>query len=160
MSGGPIFPSSIYLGAASGSLFPNFYTAATNTNGAGYDEGIGLVASNAANVTAYLRYFMPPSIPTGTAKIRLLGLANANTGAVKITIRDINLAGNAAPAAANLNVETTLTATWILPDNYNENKVSITSSPAGSDILIVSATFNSNCTLAQTSTWYMPLIWE
>src|SRR5579859_1903131 len=77
MAGGPIAPSSVYLGGASGNLFPNFYICATNTDGGGFDEGIGVVASLGADATAYLRFPIPPTVPTGTLKLRLLAQANA-----------------------------------------------------------------------------------
>ena len=63
MAGGPILPSSVYLGGASGNLFPNFYIPATNTNTAGALEGVGVVASLAADAPAVLQFNMPETIP-------------------------------------------------------------------------------------------------
>ena len=39
MAGGAIFPASMYLGAASGVLYPAIYTPSSNTSAAGYFEG-------------------------------------------------------------------------------------------------------------------------
>ena len=161
MSGGPIFPNSLYLGSASGNLFPNFYVAATNTNGAGYDEGIGVVASLAADATAVLRFQMPPTIPAGTLKLRLLALANATSGVAKVTVKDKNVAAGAAPAAAVLNSEAQVSQTWATADIYVENKVTLTSAPAGNEILVLEIMFNTTgWTLAAASTWIAALIWE
>ena len=66
MSGGPILPSSIYLGGASGNLFPSFYIPATNTNNAGAIEGVGVVASLGADAPAVMQFNMPEVIPAGT----------------------------------------------------------------------------------------------
>ena len=72
MAGGPILPSSVYLGGASGNLFPNFYIPATNTNTAGALEGIGVVASLAADAPAVLQFNMPETIPQGQSSCDVL----------------------------------------------------------------------------------------
>ena len=160
MAGGPIAPSSVYLGGAAGNLFPNFYTCATNTNGAGVDEGIGVVASLGADATAILRYPMPESIPTGTLKLRLLAQANATSGVAKVTVKDINTAAGASPAAGTLNSETQVSQTWATADIYVENLVTLTSTPSANDILVVTITFNtSGWTLAAVSTWQAYIVW-
>ena len=161
MAGGPIAPSSVYLGGASGNLFPNFYTCATNTNAAGVDEGIGVIASLGSDATAILRFPMPPSIPTGTLKLRLLAQANATSGVAKVTVADINTAAGASPAAGTLNSETQVSQTWATADIYVENKVTLTSAPIGNDILVVTITFNhTSWTLAAVSNWLAFVIWE
>src|SRR5689334_7033526 len=88
MSGGPIFPSSVYLGGASGNLFPAFYTPNTNTNSAGTIEGIGVVGSLGSDASAILQFNMPESIPSGTLKLRCLAMANASSGVAKLTVSD------------------------------------------------------------------------
>lgn len=161
MAGGPVAPSSVYLGAAAGLLFPNLYTCATNTNTAGIEEGIGVAASIGSDATAILRFPMPPTIPTGTLKLRLLAQANATSGVAKVTVKDVNTAAGASPAAGTLNSETQVSQTWATADIYVENKVALTSAPAGNDILVVTITFNhTNWTLAVVSTWQAFVIWE
>jgi hypothetical protein len=160
MAGGAITPSSVYLGGASGLLFPNFYVGGGG-NASPTDEGIGVIASLGSNATAQLRFPMPPSIPTGTLKLRNLMLANATTGTVKYTVQDINVAVGADPSSATLTSETQSSATISAADTYTEIKTVLTSTPSGNDMLVVAVTFDSSgWTLAQTLTNIFTIIWE
>ncbi|HEV3262050.1 MAG TPA: hypothetical protein VG013_34685, partial [Gemmataceae bacterium] len=69
MAGGPIYPSSAY--PASSNCFPNFYPGAVSPNAAPHDEGLGVAASIAADSVWELRFPMPPTLPSGTLKLRL-----------------------------------------------------------------------------------------
>ena len=161
MSGGPILPSSVYLGGASGNLFPNFYVPATNTNAAGAIEGIGVIASLGADAPAVLQFNMPETIPTGTLKLRLLAMANATSGIAKVTVKDKNVAAGASLGTSTLNSETQVSQTWATADILVENKVTLTSTPAANDILTVLVTFNTTgWTLAAASTWQASIVWE
>jgi hypothetical protein len=161
MAGGPILPSSIYLGGASGNLFPNFYIPNTNTNAAGAFEGVGVIASLGANSDAILQFNLPESIPTGAAKIRCLAMANATSGVAKLTINDGQTAAGANIGATTLTAETQVSQTWTTADVMVENKVTITTSPTANSILTVKATFNNTgWTLAQASVWQFSLVWE
>lgn len=162
MAGGPIFPHSIYLGGGAGDLFPNFYAGAGG-NASAHDEGIGVAASIAADRTAELRFAIPPSLPTGTLKLRMLALANATSGAAKVTVSDKNVAAGASPSAATLTAEAQQTITWVAGSNdkYQEVKLILTPAPAANDVLVVAVVFNTTgWTLAQVSTWQFSLIWE
>jgi hypothetical protein len=161
MAGGPLLPSSLYLGGASGNLSSTFYIPATNTNGAGALEGIGVAASLGADAPAVLQFNMPPTIPTGTLKLRCLAVANATSGAAKLTIKDKNVAAGSSLGTSTLNTETQVSQTWTTADILVENKVALTSTPSGNDILTVLATFNtSSWTLAAISVWQLSIIWE
>lgn len=161
MAGGPIFPSSIYLGGASGNLSSNYYVPATNTNGAGALEGIQVVGSLAADAPAVLQFNMPEVIPTGVLKLRCLAMANAVSGIAKLTIKDKNVAAGASLGTSTLNTETQLSQTWATADILVENKITLTSAPSANDILTVLATFNTTgWTLAIASTWQFTLVWE
>lgn len=161
MAGGPLLPSSVYLGGASGNLFPNFYIPATNTNGAGALEGIGVVASLGSDASAILQFNLPESIPTGTAKLRLLAWANATTGTAKVTVKDGQTAVGSNIGATTLSSETQVSQAWTTADVIVENKVTLTTSPTANDILTVNVTFNtSGWTLATASTWQVSLVWE
>jgi hypothetical protein len=162
MAGGPIYPSSAYPNDSSGRLFPTFYGGAGG-NAAPHDEGLGVKASLDADATWELRFPMPPTIPSGTLKLRLLALANATSGVAKVTVKDKNVAAGASPSAAALTSETQVTVTWAAGNNdqYLETKVALTSSPAGNDVLVVALTFNTTgWTLAQVSCWLASIIWE
>lgn len=161
MAGGPVLPSSIYLGGASGNLSPTFYVPATNTNAAGAIEGIGVIASLASDASAVLQFNLPESIPTGTLKLRILAWANATSGVAKLTVNDGQTAPSSNIGAATLTAETQVSQTWATADIIVENKVVLTTSPTSNDILTVLATFNtSGWTLAAISVWQFSLVWE
>jgi hypothetical protein len=161
MSGGPLGPSSIYLGRASGNLFAAFYIPATNTNNAGAIEGIGVVASLGADAPAVLQFNMPEVFPTGALKLRCLAMANATSGVAKMTVTDKNVAAGASLGTSTLNTETQLSQTWATADILVDNRVVLTSAPNINDILTVVTTFNTTgWTLAAASVWQFTLIWE
>lgn len=163
MSGGPILPSSIYLGGASGNLSATIYVPATNTNNAGAIEGIGVVASLASSAPAILQFNLPEAIPTGTAKVRaLLWTTSTSTSQVaKLTISDGQTAAGSNIGATSLTTETQVTQTGFTSDAITENKITITTSPTANNILTVAATFNATgWTLASNSVWQFSLVWE
>ncbi len=157
-----VMPSSIYLGGAGGRLFPNVYIPNTNTNGAGAIEGVGVAASIGSDSAAVIQFNLPPVLPsTGTLKLRCLAMANATSGVAKLTIKDKNVAAGNSLGTSTLNTETQLSQTWATADILVENKITLTSTPAGNDVFTVLATFNSTSwTLAAVSTWQFSLIWE
>jgi len=162
MAAGPIYPSSLYPGDTTGRLFPNFYSGAGG-NASPVDQGMGVMASLSADATWELRFAMPPSIPSGTLKLRLLALANATSGVAKVTVKDGRCPAGSSPSAASLTSETQTSITWGAGNNdeYMEAKVTLTTSPSGNDILVVALTFNtSGWTLAVVSTWLASIIWE
>lgn len=162
MSGGPIASYPPYTSDTVGNAFPNFYTGGGG-NAAPTDYGLGIAASLSADVAWQLRFPMPPTIPTGTLKLRVLSLANASTGAAKFTVSDATVAAGASPSAATLTAETQSTVTWGAgdADKYKETKVPLTATPAGNDTLVVALTFNhTGFTLAAVSTHIVDIIWE
>ena len=161
MSGGPIFPSSLYLGGASGNLFPTFYIPATNTNAAGALEGIGVIASLGTNAAAVLQFNMPESIPSGTLKCRCLAMANATSGVAKLTLSDGVTSGGSSIGVSTLTGDSQVSQTWATADILVENKVTLSSSPTANQILTVLATFNSSgWTLGAQSVWQLSVVWE
>lgn len=161
MSGGPILPSSVYVGGASGNLSPTFYVPATNTNGAGAIEGIGVVASLGADAAAVLQFNLPESIPSGTLKLVCNAWANATSGVAKLTISDGQTAAGSNIGATTLSSETQVSQTWATADIIVQNKVTLTTSPTANEILTVLATFNhTSWTLAAASVWQFYLVWE
>jgi hypothetical protein len=162
MAGGPISPTSVYTGDTAGRLFPNFY-AGGGGNAAPHDEGLGVKASLDVDATWELRFPMPPVIPSGTFKLRLLALANATSGTAKVTIKDGRCPAGSSPSAVALSSETQVSLTWAggNADEYLESKTTLTTAPQANDVIVVALTFNtSGWTLAQVSTWIVTLIWE
>ena len=161
MSGGPVLPSSVYLGGASGNLYPSYYIPNTNTNNAGAIEGIGVVGSLGSDAPAVLQFNMPELIPVGTLKLRCLAMANATSGAAKVTVKDKNVAAGGSLGTSALNSETQLSQTWASADVLVENKVQLTSAPNGNEVLTVLVTFNtSGWTLSAASVWQFSIVWE
>jgi hypothetical protein len=162
MAGGPIYPTSAYPADSAGRLFPSFYAGAGG-NATPHDEGLGVMASLSADATWELRFPMPPSIPTGTFKLRLLALANATSGVAKVTVKDGRCPAGSSPSAATLTSETQVTVTWSTGNNdeYLEAKVTLSTTPQANDMLVVALTFNvTGWTLAAASTWLASIIWE
>ena len=169
MAAGPIFPNSVYYGDTSGNTFPNFYVGTNQggtANAAPADEGIGVAASLGADSTVQLRFALPPgsSAPSGTMKLHILCLANATSGVAKFTVNDAVVAASGGlPSGATLTAETQSSITWTTGSNdeYQEVKVTLSSSWQANGVLVVALTFNhSSWTLAAVMTAIVSLIWE
>jgi hypothetical protein len=165
MSGGPLLPSSIYFGAASGNAFPAYFTPGTNTNSAGFIEGIGVVGSLGSDATAVIQFNMPESIPSGTLKVRILSWSTTGGSLVgKITIADAGTAVGANIGAATLTTDASAQSiTFVTADLIVENKFALTGSGANTanNITTIKATFNtSGWTETATSVHQFSLVWE
>ena len=162
MAGGPIFPRSVYLGGAAGRLFPNFHVGAGANSK--YDEGVGVGASIASDSVAELRFQMPPTLPTGTCKLKLRALANATSGAAKVNPSWASVAAEEDPSSATLNAEGTGTITWAAGDNdqYKELEIILDAdTPVADEEIVMKLTFETTSwTLAAVSTWIASIIWE
>lgn len=161
MAGGPIFPNSIYPVTAP-RVFPNFHVGAGANSK--HDEGLGVEASLGADATWRLRFQMPPVLPTGTGKLRLLALANATSGAAKVNPKWASVAVEEDPSGATLNAEGTTTVTWSTGDNdqYKEAKINLDADTlVAGEIVVLDLVFETTSwTLAQVSTWLVSVIWE
>ncbi|MCH9010865.1 MAG: hypothetical protein IIC21_09590 [Chloroflexi bacterium] len=161
MAGGPIFPHSAFPVTA-GRVFPNFHVGAGANSK--QDEGLGVEASVGADSTWRLRFQMPPTLPTGTGKLRLLALANATSGVAKVNPKWVSVAVEEDPSGATLNAEGTSTVTWSTGDNdqYKELKVTLDAdSLVASEEVVMDLVFETTSwTLAQVSTWIVSIIWE
>ncbi|HUY68592.1 MAG TPA: hypothetical protein VMV79_04760 [Alphaproteobacteria bacterium] len=162
MPGGPIYHFPPYTSDTSGNAFPNIYVG-SGGNAAPADCGLGVAASLGADTVWQLRFPMPPAIPPGTLKLRLLALADASSGNATVTVSDANVAAGASPSAASLTSETQATVTWGAgdADTYKETKIALSAAANGNDELVVALAFNtSGWTLAAASTWIATVIWE
>jgi hypothetical protein len=174
MAGGPLLPSSVYLGGASGNLSPQFYigtTASGSGAAAGYSamEGIAAIASltTAAAAQAVLQFNLPEVIPTGTLKLRTLAMAAAASGAATWAVHDAVTAAGVAIGASSFTTETTQTITWsgsagTTVDNLIENKQNLTPVAVANGILTCVIVYApaANFTLAQQSVWQFSVVWE
>lgn len=160
MAGGPIFPHSTFPVDTSGRLFPNVYVGGGANSK--QDVGMGVKASLDADAIWRLRFQCPPTLPTGTGKLLLRGLANASTGNAKVNPKWASVAGGESPSAATLNAEGVSTITWSAVDVYVDTKITLDADTlVGGEVVVMDLTFETaSWTLAQVSTWQPFLIWE
>lgn len=160
MAGGPIFPHSTF--PTDSDAFPNFHVGAGANSK--QDEGLGVAASIASDTTWRLRFQMPPTLPPGTGKLRLLLLANATSGAAKINPKWASVAVEEDPSSATLNAEGTQTVTWGAGDNdqYKELKVDLDADTlvANEEVVMDLVFETTGWTLAQVLTVIASVIWE
>ncbi len=161
MAGGPLAPISAFP-ATTDRVFPNFHVGkGANSK---EDEGMGVEASVGGNAIWRLRFQMPPTLPTGTGKLRLLALADATTGNAKVHVKWVSVAVEEDPSAATLNDETVQTLTWAANDDdeYKELKTTLDADTlVASEIVVMDLTFETaSWTLAVISTWIPVIIWE
>jgi len=161
MAGGPLFPHSAYPVTAE-RVFPNVHVGAGANSK--HEQGLGVQASVGADSIWRLRFMMPPSLPTGTGKLRLLALANATSGNAKVNPKWASVAVEEDPSGATLNAEGTSTVSWGAGDNdqYKELKVTLDADTlVAGEVVVMDLVFEtSSWTLAQVSTWIPSIIWE
>lgn len=161
MAGGSIFPHSTFPATAD-RVFPNFHVGAGANSK--HDEGLGVEASVGVDSTWGLRFQMPPTLPTGTGKLRLRALANAATGVAKVNPKWASVAVDEDPSSAALNAEGTSTLTWSTgdEDKYKELKITLDADAlVASEEVVMDLVFETaSWTLAQVSTWIASIIWE
>jgi hypothetical protein len=160
---GPIFPYSAVPSGSTGEIFPNVHVGATNSRLA---EGLGV--ANATDLTAdrtwMLHFQMPPTLPSGTAKLRLLAIANATTGVAKVNPTWGSVAVEENYDTTTLTAEGVQTVTWETGDAdvFKELKVTLDADTVvASEIVVMNLVFvDTDFTLAVTSTWIASIIWE
>lgn len=161
MAGGPIFPHSAFP-ATSGKVFPNTHIG--DGANAHRTRGLGVMASVNGDATWMLEFQMPPTLPSGTAKLRLLALADATSGDAKVNPKWASVAVEEDPSSATLNAEGTSTVTWGANDDdeYKELKVTLDADTVvGGETVVMALVFETTSwTLAQVSTWVASIIWE
>jgi len=163
MAGGPIFPHSAFPVDAD-DVFPNIHVGAGANSK--HDEGLGVANATdiAADATWRLRFQMPPTLPTGTGKLRILSLSSAETGVVKPHVKWASVAVEEDPSAATLNDEGVGTITWGSADDdqYKETLVTLDADTlVASEEVVMDLVFeDASMTLAVVSTHIVSIIWE
>jgi hypothetical protein len=163
MAGGPIFPSSAYP-VNSGLVFQRIHAGAGSNSK--QDVGLGVCDATTLNADATwrLRFFMPPSLPTGTCTLWIMSLANATTGALKVNPKWASVAASEDPSSATLNAEGTSTITWSSgeDDVYKQTKITLDADTVvAGEVIVMDLVFeDSGTTLAVASTHIACVIWE
>jgi len=158
MAGGPLFPNSEFPATAD-RTFPNVHVSSAQ-----HQEGMGVEASVGANATWQLEFQMPPTLPTGTGKLRLLAQATATSGAAKVNPTWGSVAVEESPGVVSLTAEGTGTITWASGDSdvYKELKIDLDADTlVAGEMVIMDLIFETaSWTLAVISTWRATIIWE
>lgn len=161
MAGGPIFPRSA-VPVTADRVFPYVYEGdGANSK---HEEGLGVEASVGADSTWRLRFQMPPTLPTGTGKLRLLALADAVAGVAKVNAKWVSVAVEEDASSAALNAEGTSTVTWAAADDdvYKELEITLDADTlVASEEVVMDLVFETaSWTLAAISCWVASIIWE
>ncbi len=161
MSGGPIFPRSAFPVTAS-RVFPNFHVGAGANSKE--DEGLGVEADLGGDAIWRLRFQMPPTLPSGTAKLRMRALANAATGAAKVDVKWVSIAVGEDASDTAVIAEGVDTFTWVSGDEDKFLEVLRTLDAdtivAGEEVVMDLSFVDSGWTLAQVVTFIVSIIWE
>lgn len=160
MAGGAIVPISA-MPATAGKVFPYPYVGATNAR---LEEMLGVMASLNGDAVYYLTFIMPPTLPTGTGKLRLLCRAAATSGAAKINPKWVSVAAGENPDTMTLIAEGTSTLTWAAGDDDDYKELSVVldaDTLVASEMVVMALTFEtSGWTLAAKLGVLPVIIWE
>jgi len=94
---GQVFPISA-VPVTSGLTFPSLLDLA-------HPEGLGFPASLSGDAIWRLFFRMPPTLPTGTGKLLIVGQANATSGVAKLNVKWKSWGANEVPLASSLIAE-------------------------------------------------------
>lgn len=161
MAGGSIFPYSQHPDA-NGRVYPNPHIGGSNSR---VDFGMGVQASLGADSIWYLRFQVPEVLPSGTATLKLVAVANATSGAAKVNPKWVSLdsSSNENPDQATYNAEGTTTITWAAGNNDDYMEATVTldaDTVVAGEIIAMDLTFETTSwTLAQVSTWWASIYW-
>ena len=157
MAGGPVKPDSAF---PEGDAFRRVHVGGGAQ--AEYDVGMGVGASLAADATWHLRFEMPPSLPTGTGKLRLRAISGTGSGNARVNPKWASVALSEDPSGTTMNAEGAQTITFVGVDDYLETKIDLDADTlTASEIVVMELVFETaSWTHAAISTWQASIIWE
>ena len=163
VAGGPIHAFST-VPDNTGGVFPYILIGATNSRRI-QGFGVGSATVLAADATCSLQFQMPPALPTGTGKLRLLVVANAQAGDASFNIAWGSCAvGENFDTVALAAEGATRTMTWATGDNdkFKELKIPLVADTlVANEIVVMTMTFlDATHTLATAGCWIPSIIWE
>jgi hypothetical protein len=128
------------------------------------EEGMGVEATPLDDIQWELRFELPYVLPEGTAKLRVIGMANAASGSAKFNPKWGFFTVGQAPSGVAGTAEGTQTVTWAGNEinAYKETKVTLDADTiAASGFIVLDLVFEqSGWTLSTVSTWKTSIIWE
>lgn len=159
---GIVTPYSFYPTSASRTFMNIHVGKGSNSK---QEQGLGVIGSLSSNSTWRLRFLMPPSIPTETMKLRLLALADAQSGTAYVNPAWVAASPEDDPSSLSLTAEGTSSLTWSTGDDdvYKELKITLdgATAPSANDIIVMDLQFiSASWSLSAISTWIPSIIWE
>ncbi len=133
MAGGPIYPSSAFVVTA-GDAFPMIYVGGGSTQDSTEMLGVADGTEVAGDgILWHLVFQMPPALPTGTGKLRILARVNASTGVTGLNIQwvsvDPGVVAEESPDDATMNDELSVDIDWAVgsyvADEYRETLLTL-----------------------------------
>jgi len=129
-------------------------------------EAVTVEASLSADTITRYRFEVPPVLPSGTAKLRLLLMASAEAGIAKIDPSWASVAIGEDASVATLQSEGVQSVTWAGGDIdvFKEAKITLDAPPevvTAKEFIVMRLTFvNSGWTLAAQMACIPSIIWE
>lgn len=160
MAGGPLLPVGIGY-PTNGLVYPGYHIGSTNSR---LWWGIRADASLGSDAVLQLDFEAPQSLPSGTAKLRVLAIADATSGNAVINPAWASLAVGEDYDTISLTAEGNTTITWSTGDDEEllESIITLDADTVVADEIIrMHITFVSGSwTLAVVGTFRFSIIWE
>ena len=157
-----LFPSSVYPVTADRVFAWIHVGGGANSK---HDEGLGVEASLGADAIWRLRFQLPPTLPSGTGKLRLVSLsAPSLNGVAKVNPKWASVADGEDPSSATLNAEgtTTITHNTTSNDKFVMTKITLDADTlVAGEIVVMDLTFEtSGWTINEEFMCQPAIIWE
>jgi hypothetical protein len=150
--------------ATEGKCYPDVFSTASNYF---WIEGLGVIASLDADAELHYIWHVPSVLPSGTAKLEIIGQSYDAGGDAKINPKWKSIAFDETMdiAAGSLNAEGTTTMSWTYGSDAHEmkrDKVTLDADTVAADefILMRLTMETANWTLNQRSLWLPSILWE
>lgn len=161
MPGGPLTPISIWPDV-NGRIYPNVHVGGANSRRV---AGMQVQANLGADSVVDLLFPpIPGALPSGVAKLSVLGISVAQSGSAQFNPAWASMPPGTNYDTAGLMAEGVQTITWMSGDNdeLKETKINLTTgTPTAGQYIFMRATFETaSWTLAFVSTWQFFIIWE
>jgi hypothetical protein len=164
MAGGPLHPISVVHEEGTGEAYPDVYIGDGGTSP--NEVGWGIEASLGADATLNCRFEMPQVLPSGTAKLRIISLADAVTGNARINPkwRSVAIDGTEDPSDTALTAEGVQTVSWSTGDDdqYIETLIDLDADTIVADEMVVMDIVfeTASWTLAVVSVHNFSIVWQ
>jgi hypothetical protein len=150
--------------ATENKVFPFVHATTTNSF---LVEGLGVVGGLDVDAELHYVFHVPPSLPSGTAKLEVIALANPSVGGTAYfnpKWKSIAVEETLDLAAGSLNAEGTQSIVWSSGDNdkFHRVKIALDADTVVADEFVVLRLVmeSTSWSLNYTSLWLPAIIWE